>query len=123
MTWLRSLLTREPAGILYGLAAALSVAASFGLPLTHLQEAAAITIITAVASAAAAFMTRPVEVSAITAALATALAAAGTFGFHLSGSQVGAAVAFVSLLLMHVLRQNVSPASSAKLTASPSRVG
>jgi siroheme synthase len=123
MTWLKSLLTREPAVILYGLAAALSVAASFGLPLTHLQEAAAVTIITAVASAAAAFMTRPVEVSAITAALATALAAAGTFGLHLSAGEAGALVAVVSVVLMHVLRQNVSPASSAKLAVSPLRVG
>jgi hypothetical protein len=102
----------EPAVIAYALNAAVVLAVSFGLHLSHDQEAAVATIVAAVLSGFAAVATRPVVVSAVTGALSTALAAAAAFGLHLTAGQLGTLVTVVSLVLAHVLRANVSPAGA-----------
>jgi hypothetical protein len=113
----------EPALYLYGINSVIALAVSFGLPLTNTQTAAVTTIATAVLAGAAAALTRPVEVSAVTAALATALTAAGAFGLHLSGDKIGTLVTVLNLGLALVLRQNVQPqaavAKAAALAAHP----
>lgn len=101
----------EPAMILYSLNAVVALAVSFGLNLTHNQEAAVTTAAAAVLTMATAAATRPVAVSALTGALATGITAAGTFGLHLTTGQVGSLVAVVTIVLMHTLRANVSPAT------------
>jgi hypothetical protein len=111
MSGVLRILKAEPAVILYAINAGLALAITFGLDLTKTQEAATLTIISAVLTLAAAALTRPLTVSVITGALATGLTAAGAFGLHLTSDQVGSVVSVVSLLLMHVLRANVSPAA------------
>jgi hypothetical protein len=103
--------------IAYSLNAIVALAVSFGLNLTHNQEAAVTTIAVAVLSGVAAAFTRPIAVSALTGALGTALTAAATFGLHLTAAQAGSLVTVVSLVLAHTLRANVSPAPSS-VTAS-----
>lgn len=99
----------EPAVYLYGLNSVVALAVAFGLPLTSTQTAAVATIATAVLGGVSAAMTRPVEVSAITAALATALTAAGAFGLHLSADKIGTLVTVLNLAIALLVRQNVTP--------------
>ena len=101
----------EPAIYLYALNSAVALLVAFGLPLTATQTAAVTTVATAILAGVAAFLTRPVEVSAITAAVATALTAAAAFGLHLDANRIGTLVTVIGLVLALVLRQNVSPAS------------
>lgn len=100
----------EPAVWLYALNAGVALLVSYGLPLSHGQVAAVTTIATAVLTVVTALMTRPIDVSALTAAVGTGLVAAAAFGLHLSADQVGTTVAALSIVLALVLRQNVSPA-------------
>ena len=99
----------EPVLVLYLLNAALAVGLSFGLGLTKLQDAAAVTIATAGFGLYAAFRTRPMNVSVITATFAAGLTAAAAFGLHLSVDRIGVLTAFVSAILAVVLRVHVSP--------------
>lgn len=100
----------EPAVILYVLNAALAAGVSYGLPLNHAVVAATVTIATALLSAYAALLTRPIVVSALTSAAGTILAAIAAYGLHFSADQIGSTVTLLSLLLALLLRQNVSPA-------------
>jgi hypothetical protein len=102
----------EPAVYLYGLNSVVALAVAFGLPLTSTQTAAVAVIATAVLGGISAALTRPVEVSAITAALATALTAAGAFGLHLSADRIGTLVTVVNLAIALLVRQNVTPAAT-----------
>lgn len=100
----------EPAVILYVLNAVLAAAVSYGLPLSHAVVAATVTIATALLSAYAALLTRPIVVSSLTSAAGTILAAIAAYGLHLSTDQIGSTVTLLSLVLALLLRQNVSPA-------------
>lgn len=100
----------EPAVYLYALNAGVALLVAYGLPMSHTQVAAVTTIATAILTIVTALMTRPVNVSALTAAVGTGLAAAAAFGLHLSADQVGTAVAALSIVLALILRANVTPA-------------
>lgn len=102
----------EPATWLYVLNAVLAAAVSYGLPLSHAVVAATVVIATALLSAYAAILTRPIVVSALTSAAGTILAAMAAYGLHLSADQIGSSVTLLSLVLALLLRQNVSPATS-----------
>ena len=102
----------EPAVYLYALNAAVALAVAFGLPLTDTQTAAVTTIVTAVLGGVAAFLTRPVEVSAATGALATALTAASALGLHLPAGATGTVATGLSAVLALLLRQHVTPAAA-----------
>jgi hypothetical protein len=104
----------EPAVWLYALNAGVALLVAYGLPMSHGQVAAVTTIATAVLTVVTALMTRPIDVSALTAAVGTGLAAAAAFGLHLSADMVGTTVAALSIVLALVLRQNVSPAPALK---------
>lgn len=106
----------EPAVWLYSINAAVALLVSYGFPLGTAQVAAISTIATAVLTVATTLLTRPVQVSALTAAVGTGLAAAASFGLHLSGDQIGTTVAALSIVLALVLRANVSPAAASKVT-------
>jgi hypothetical protein len=108
----------EPALYLSIVNAALAAAVAWGLPLSHIQTAAVITIVTAVLAMATAVLTRPVEVSALTGAGVTLLTALGAFGLHLTQAQLGTGVALVSIVLGLILRQHVSPAPPAPAGAA-----
>jgi hypothetical protein len=108
----------EPAVILYSINAGVALLVAYGLPLSQGQVAAISTIATALLTVVTAAMTRPVPVSALTAAVGTGLAAAAAFGLNLSADQIGTTVAALSIVLALVLRANVSPAQ-----ASPGHPG
>jgi len=108
----------EPAMYLYALNSVVALVVSFGLPLTTTQTAAIATIATGLLAAASAFLTRPIEVSAISGAVATALTATAAFGLHLSGNQIGSLVTVLSLVLALILRQNLTPAATVKKAAA-----
>ena len=101
----------EPAAYLYAINAGVALLVAYGLPLSHGQVAAVTTIATAILTIATAIMTRPIDVSGLTAAVGIGLAAAASFGLHLSADQIGTTVAALSIVLALVLRQNVSPAA------------
>lgn len=101
----------EPATILYAVNAAVALLVSYGLPLNHDMAAAITVIATAVLTIATAVMTRPFVVSSVTAAVGSLLAAVAAFGLHLSSDQIGTSVTALSIVLLLLLRQNVSPAS------------
>ena len=101
----------EPALILYGVNAAVAAALAFGLfNLTTATAAAVTVIVTAVLGIITAAVTRPVNVSVITAAFATGLTALGAFGLHLSITKEGSLVALLSVVLSLLLRVHVTPA-------------
>lgn len=100
----------EPATILYALNAFVALLVSYGLPLNHDMVAAITVIATAILTITTAFMTRPVVVSSVTAAVGSLLAAVAAFGLHLTSDQIGATVTALSIALLLLLRQNVSPA-------------
>jgi hypothetical protein len=98
-----------PAVALYALNALVSFLVAFGLNLSATQTGAIVTIATAVFAGAAALMTRPITVSAFSAAAATGLAALGAFGLNLSADKIGSAVVLLSVVLAFLTHQNVSP--------------
>lgn len=102
----------EPAVWLYSINAGVALLVAYGLPLSQGQVAAISTIATALLTVVTAVMTRPVPVSALTAAVGTGLAAAAAFGLNLSADQIGTTVAALSIVLALVLRANVSPVQS-----------
>lgn len=100
----------EPATILYGVNAAVSLLVAYGLDLSKDQVSAITVIATGLLTVITAAMTRPVVVSSITAAVGTCLTAVAAFGLHLTADQIGATVTAISIVLALLLRQNVSPA-------------
>jgi hypothetical protein len=103
----------EPAIWLYGINSGVALLVAYGLPLSQTQVAAVTVIATAFLTVLTAALTRPVDVSALTAAVGTGLAAAAAFGLNLSADQIGTTVAVGSIVLALVLRSNVSPAPAA----------
>lgn len=99
----------EPAVLLYALNAGVALLVAFGLDLSKDQVSAVTMVATAVLTIVAAVVTRPIVVSTITAAAASLLTAVAAFGLHLSGDQIGTAVTALSVALMLLLRQNVTP--------------
>lgn len=75
--------------------AALFVAYALGL--SHVQEAAVATIISALATIYTAVRARPVGIPLLLGALATGITAAGAFGLHPSAKVLGLLVALGSL--------------------------
>jgi hypothetical protein len=108
IAWFKSL-KLEPAIVLYLLNAGLAVGVSFGVDLSHTQQAAILTIATGVFTIVAAARTRPANVSLITATFATGLTAAATFGLHVNADRIGVLTALLSGILGLVLRVHVSP--------------
>lgn len=102
-------LRTEPAVVLYGLNAVLAALVTFGLPLSHDQTAAIVTIATALLALVAALSVRPVSVAAITGGIAVIVTAAAAFGLHVTQAQLGAAIPVLSIVLALVLRQAVVP--------------
>ena len=93
-----------------------------GLHLTAVQSGAALTVITAVAGAVAAAVTRPVRAGAITAALSALAVAAAAFGLHLPARLIGYEMPLASLIVGLILRLHVSPAGSPAKAAAPGSV-
>jgi hypothetical protein len=87
--------------------------------LTVTQENAALTILTALASAYSAIRTRPLRVPVLAGAAATVATAPAAFGLHVSPTWIGAEMPVVSLVAGLLLRMHVSP----KLKGIPAQRG
>ncbi|MCW2901487.1 MAG: hypothetical protein JWO67_3752 [Streptosporangiaceae bacterium] len=114
MTYLRSLLKYEPAIVAWALNGGIALVAAYLLHFTKTQEAAAATVVTALAGAYTAIKARPFAVAALTGALMTAVTAAAAFGFHPTAQVTAAVLAVVSAVLPLVLRANLTPLATVK---------
>jgi len=123
MTYLRSLLKYEPAVLAWALNGGIALVLAFVLHFTKTQEAAAATIVTAMAGAYTAIKARPFAVAALTGALMTAVTAAAAFGFHPTAQVIGAVSAVVSGILPLVLRSNLTPLATIKRMQAATRPG
>lgn len=81
---LTNILQHEPALITALLGAAAALIAAFPVGVSQTQEAAIVTIGTALVAILTAALTKPVSVTLITGAIATGLTAAAAFGLKLS---------------------------------------
>lgn len=100
---------REPALILQGIGALLSLAIALGLPLTTEQAGLTVAVVSAVFGAVAAAMARPIAPQAFVAVVATVAALTASFGFELSPELIGALNATIIAALALASRQQVSP--------------
>jgi hypothetical protein len=114
MTYLKSLLKFEPAVVAWALNGGIVLVLAYLLHFTKTQEAAAATIVTALAAAYTAIKARPFAVAALTGALMTAVTAATAFGFHPSAQVIAAVSAVLSSILPLVLRANLTPLATLK---------
>ena len=109
MTTLRLLLGREPAAWIAGVSATLTLAVTFGLPLSVDQTGTVLALVTAGAAALTAATVRPVAPAAFIATAKAAIALVLAFGLQLDPSQQGAMMTGVITVLTLILRQQVTP--------------
>jgi hypothetical protein len=115
---LKRLVETEPAALLYGLAAiAPALLAAFGVPRPVIGGTAA--ILTALASAVAAFRARPVAVPVILGAAGTALSALTAFGLHLTPQVTGEILAGLNLFLGFAFRASLTPVVTLRAQGRP----
>jgi hypothetical protein len=110
-------LTLNPAVVLYIVNAVIALAVAWGVHLSTDVTGAIDTIVTGGLTVIAAFLVRPVAVSAVIAALATIATAFSAFGLHLSQDKITATAAVVSLglgALLHALGIPVVAAARGK---------
>lgn len=103
------ILGREPALILQGLGALLSLAIALGLPLSTEQAGLAVAVVSAVFGAVAAAMARPVAPQAFIAVVGAVAALTASFGFALSPELIGALNATIVAFLALLAREQVKP--------------
>jgi len=89
----------NPSAIIFGLNAVIAFATAWGLNLSQEQQAAVVTIATAVLTIAAAFATRPVGLQLIIGAVTSGAVAFGAFHLTLSPDKLSAATALLSIIL------------------------
>jgi hypothetical protein len=109
VNYVRNLLRYEPAVFAWAASGGLALLLAFVFHFTRTQEAAAATIVTALASAYTAWKAGPSQVPFILGLLATAITAAGAFGFHPSAHVLAMATSIASVLLPLVFRPNLTP--------------
>lgn len=114
---LRALAAMEPAVLAWALNGGVAVVLAFAFHLTKTQEAAAATIVTALAAAYAAARTTKPQVSVIVGALVTGVTAAAAFGLHMSPQVISIGTSIVSGLLALLFRQNLTPKAALKRPA------
>jgi hypothetical protein len=107
----------EPALVGYVLSTAAALVAAYFSHVTKGQEAAIVTIGTALAAIYTAAMARPVQVPVITGAVSTVLAASAAYGLHLMPAQSATAVAGLSVVLSLLLRQHLTPVKAPVIPA------
>lgn len=100
---------REPALVLAGVSAGLSLIVSFNFGLSAEQAGAIVAVGSAVFAAATAAVTRPIAPSAFTGVVAAAVALLAAYGLEVSAETVGALNAAVLAVLGLVTRGQVSP--------------
>jgi len=107
------MLTKEPAGIVGLLTAALAFVVSLNLHgLSAVQAGYIVAAVTAVGSLVIAWRTRPVAPGVITGAISALAALATAYGFHPRAAVVGAVAALAVALSSFLTRAQVSPVAA-----------
>jgi hypothetical protein len=109
MSWFKDILKQEPALIAWMGSGGVASLLAFVFHLGSTQEAAAATIVTALAAVLTGLQTHPFNVSILTGAAATIMTASAAFGLHLSGATTAAIVTLTSTLVGLLVRGHVSP--------------
>ena len=107
--YLKNLLRYEPAVIAWAVNGGLALLLAFVFHFTSTQEAAAATIVTALATIYTLVKAGPSGVPGILGALATAVTAAAAFGFHPSAQVLAVCTSIASVLLPLIFRMNLTP--------------
>lgn len=108
----KALWASEPAALSWAVNGGIALVCAYAFGLSHAEEAAVATIVTALAAIATAVQARPVVIPAVVGALTTALTAAGAFGLHVSPETISVGSAVVSAVLALLFRQNLTPAAT-----------
>jgi hypothetical protein len=116
--YIKHLWAEEPAVTAWALGGGLAMLVAYVFHFDHTQQAAAATIVTALAAIVVVFATKEKSVTAITGALATIIVAASAFGFHPSPHAVATILAAASIALGFLFRQNVEPVALARKRAA-----
>lgn len=116
--WLLSFLKYEPVALSWGLNGGIALVLAFAFHLGKDQEAAAATIVTALAALWSAFQARPVSVSVVTGILATIAGALAAFHFHVPADATALVDAALSVLLPLLIRANVVPVAALNMGKS-----
>jgi hypothetical protein len=103
---------REPALVISGVSAVLSLIVSFQFGLSAEQAGAIVAVVSAVFAAATAAVTRPIAPSAFTGLVAAGVALLAAYGLEVAPETVGALNAVVLAILSLITRGQVSPTSS-----------
>jgi len=117
IAYLRRLLAEEPAVVAWITSGGLAMLIAYAFHFSHTWQAAAATIITALATGMSALLAKPRHIQVVIGALATILTAAGTFGFHVSAHTEAIVLSAASMVLAFLFRQNLSPVASSRHAA------
>lgn len=117
IAYLRHLLSEEPAVVAWVTNGGLAMLVAYVFHFGHTWQAAAATIIAALATGLSALLARPTHIQVVIGALATILTAAATFGFHMSAHTEAIILSAASVVLAFLFRQNLSPVASLRRPA------
>jgi uncharacterized membrane protein YgaE (UPF0421/DUF939 family) len=118
IAWIRRLLAEEPAAVAWALGGGIALLGAYVFHWDHAWQAAAATIVTALAALYSALRARPAHIQAALGILLTLMAAAGTFGFHPSARLEAMILAGASVVLGLLFRQAVTPVALARKRAA-----
>jgi hypothetical protein len=121
IAYLRSLLASEPAVVAWLLSGGLAMLVAYVFHWDHAWQAAAATIVTALAALYSALAARPAHIQVAVGILGTLITAAATFGFHPSAHTEALILAGASILLGFLFRQNVTPVVTLNRLAAEKR--
>jgi hypothetical protein len=112
IAYLRSLLAEEPAVVAWSINGGLAMLIAYAFHWNHTWQAAAATIITALATGMSALLAKPRHIQVVLGALTTILTAAATFGYHMTAHTEAIVLSVASVVLAFLFRQNLSPVAS-----------
>lgn len=122
IAYIKALLAEEPAVVAWALSGGLAMLVAYAFHWNHAWQAAAATIVTALAATYSALRARPAHIQVAVGLIATLVTAAGTFGFHIAARTESLILAGASIVLAFLFRQNITPvALSRKRAAAKAR--
>lgn len=117
IAYIRSLLSEEPAVVAWLISGGLAMLVAYVFHWDHAHQAAAATIVTALAALYSALMARPARIQLAVGILATLITAAATFGAHVSAHTEAVILSVASIALAFLFRQNITPVALARKRA------
>lgn len=121
IAYVKALLAEEPAVTAWLLSGGLAMLVAYVFHWGHTEQAAAATVVTALAALYSALMARPAHIQVAVGILGTLITAAATFGLHVSAHAESAVLAGASIVLAFLFRQNIEPVALARKRAGAER--